>query len=698
LASMEIWTPFGEAAKTALGFFWKSGWAFVLGYFISAMIQAFVPRGRLTPYLGGADAKSVGLATAFGAISSSCSFAALAAARALVMKEAHFVAAVAFMFASTNLVVELGILILIFLGWQFLAAEIVGGLVLIALSRLLLIWTYPSAWLEKARDRVEQDAGAEEEDFDWRQRIRSAEGWRLVGRKFVVEWAMVWEEIAIGFTVAGFVAVLVPDAFWKMIFLAEKAAVNPLYFPVVLENALLAPFVAAATFIGSMENIPLATVLNSSGVLFAGVMGFIYSDLMVPPPGGDQRPVLRLANGALHCRGHVCQHRLHRSDPALRLRPPGRDPGERAGREGRRSIQAGLHVLDEPGGRGSGGVAVLVEPPLGGEILSHDFVEAALMRRAGYKVLVACDLAGSYEECPSTLIDFAKRDQRWSQGNLQHLRLLFVQGFHPVSRLHFWTGAMSYLSSPLWLLFMVLGVAWVHTADLRIGSVEIAQASSLFLFTLVLLFGPKLYGYLLLLANRDRLRAHGGGVPGFRRRFAGEPDFRPDGPHPDDLQCQLRSFHPFRSHRPVECPAQGRTRHPAAGSNPCPRRPDDRGCLGDVCSRLAGAPPDLVDPSDRDRPDLLDSAVHPFEQQGCRQVVPFPRPAPRTGRNPDPGRAATKAVLPGEDRFGHRRRACRPFCPGGSRPHRERASYLPLGVRRGRGSSAGEDRGTGKTR
>lgn len=94
---------------------------------------------------------------------------------------------------------------------------------------------------------------------------------------------MVWEEIAIGFTVAGFVAVLVPDAFWKAIFLAETAAENPLYFPVVLENALLAPFVAAATFIGSMGNIPLATVLNASGVLFAGIMGFIYSDLMVPP-------------------------------------------------------------------------------------------------------------------------------------------------------------------------------------------------------------------------------------------------------------------------------------------------------------------------------------------------------------------------------------------------------------------------------
>jgi hypothetical protein len=187
------------------------------------------------------------------------------------------------MFASTNLVIELGILILIFLGWQFLAAEIVGGLLLIAISRQLVVWTYPSTWLEDAREKVESESEGEEEDFDWRQRIRSAEGWRLVGHKFASEWAMVWEEIAIGFTVAGFVAVLVPDVFWKTIFLADTAAANPLYFPVVLENALLAPFVAAATFIGSMGNIPLATVLNASGVLFAGIMGFIYSDLMVPP-------------------------------------------------------------------------------------------------------------------------------------------------------------------------------------------------------------------------------------------------------------------------------------------------------------------------------------------------------------------------------------------------------------------------------
>ena len=110
---------------------------------------------------------------------------------------------------------------------------------MIAISRLLITWMYPKSWMEKAREKVNREAGSEEEGFDWRERIRSAEGWRLVGHKFAGEWAMVWEEIAIGFTVAGFVAVLVPDAFWKAIFLAEKAAESPLYFPVVLRKQLL---------------------------------------------------------------------------------------------------------------------------------------------------------------------------------------------------------------------------------------------------------------------------------------------------------------------------------------------------------------------------------------------------------------------------------------------------------------------------
>lgn len=244
------------------------------------MVQAFVPKGKLTSYMGEPDLSSVGLSSLFGAISSSCSFAALATARSLFQKGAHFVATVAFMFASTNLVMELGILIVIFLGWQFLAAEVFGGIVLIAVSSVLIRLTYPKKWIEDARDRVDGQSNDIEEDFDPRDRVSSREGWQLVGHRFVGEWQMVWHEILIGFTVAGFMAVLVPASFWSTLFLVGSDAPEWLR---VIENALIAPFVAAATFIGSMGNIPLATVLNTNGVMFVGIMGFIYSDLVVPP-------------------------------------------------------------------------------------------------------------------------------------------------------------------------------------------------------------------------------------------------------------------------------------------------------------------------------------------------------------------------------------------------------------------------------
>jgi len=274
---------YAEAVRTSLGFFWKAGWAFVLGYFISACIQVLVPRRKLARHLGGDGLRSVGLATLFGSISSSCSFAALAAARALVHKGAHFVAAVAFMFASTNLVIELGILLYIFLGWEFLLAEIVGGLVLIAISSALIRLTYPESWLSAARKRVQEAASGADEDFDWRERAGSLEGWSMIGRRFVMEWQMVWQEILIGFSLAGMIATFVPRSFWQSLFLTSRIDAGPASFLVVLENALVAPLVAAATFIGSMGNIPLATVLSSGGVMFAGIMGFIYSDLMVPP-------------------------------------------------------------------------------------------------------------------------------------------------------------------------------------------------------------------------------------------------------------------------------------------------------------------------------------------------------------------------------------------------------------------------------
>ncbi len=273
---------FGEASKTSIGFFWKSLWAFILGYSISAMIQVFVPKKKLIEHMGKGNAKSVSLSTIFGTISSSCSFAALATARSLFLKGAHFIATVAFMFASTNLVIELGILIYIFLGWQFLAAEVIGGFILIIISSLIIKFTYKKDMIDKAREKVEKEADDIEEDFDWKKRIKSKKGWLMVGNKFVMEWKMAWEDILIGFTIAGFMAVLVPKSFWETIFLSNAQNSLP-HILIVLENAIIAPFVAASTFIGSMGNIPLATVLNSNGVLFAGIMGFIYSDLMVPP-------------------------------------------------------------------------------------------------------------------------------------------------------------------------------------------------------------------------------------------------------------------------------------------------------------------------------------------------------------------------------------------------------------------------------
>lgn len=130
------------------------------------------------------------------------------------------------MFASTNLVIELGVLIFIFLGWQYLAAELIGGVVLIAISSILIRLSYPRKWASEARDKVSEESD-EEEDFDWRKRIKSREGWFMVGQKFVSDWAMVWEEILIGFTVAGFVAVLVPASFWSKIFLSDLANTLP---------------------------------------------------------------------------------------------------------------------------------------------------------------------------------------------------------------------------------------------------------------------------------------------------------------------------------------------------------------------------------------------------------------------------------------------------------------------------------------
>ncbi|MEZ4435960.1 MAG: permease [bacterium] len=276
-------TNWREAAVTTLGLFWMALWAFALGYVVSSMIQVFVTRERMKKSMGEAGAKSVGLGTFFGFISSSCSFAALSTTRALFTKGAGFIPSLAFLLASTNLVIELGIVIAIFLGWQFVVGEYVGGLLLIASMWLLVGLTKPKGLVDSAREHAREEAGDGDDGEvpDWRALIRSREGWARVARTYVGEWRMVWKDVAVGFTVAGVIAAFVPSAFFEALFVGSGSD-DPAFWQ-VLAQAVIGPVAAFFTFIGSMGNIPLAAVLFGNGVAFAGVMAFIFSDLIVFP-------------------------------------------------------------------------------------------------------------------------------------------------------------------------------------------------------------------------------------------------------------------------------------------------------------------------------------------------------------------------------------------------------------------------------
>ncbi|MBB5212696.1 permease [Microbulbifer hydrolyticus] len=272
-----------QAAITTLGLFWMAFWAFSLGYLISSAIQVFVTRERMRNSLGKAGPKSVGLATFFGFISSSCSFAALATTRALFAKGAGLIPSLAFLLASTNLVIELGIVIGVFLGWQFVVGEYLGGVLLILLMWLFVRFTRPDKLVRAAREKAREAEGdKDEEDVpDWRELIRSVEGWRQVANQFVMEWKMVWKDVTIGFTVAGIIASFVPKSFFQALFIGSGES-DPAFWQVLVQ-CIVGPIAAFFTFIGSMGNIPLAAVLFDNGVAFAGIMAFIFSDLVVLP-------------------------------------------------------------------------------------------------------------------------------------------------------------------------------------------------------------------------------------------------------------------------------------------------------------------------------------------------------------------------------------------------------------------------------
>lgn len=280
---MEFIKLWSESAVIAVGFFWKAMWAFILGYAISGMIQVFVTRRKMRAVMGDDRPKSIFLGSFFGFISSSCSFAALAATKSLLKKGAGFISSLAFLLASTNLVIELGFVIAVFMGWQFVVGEYAGGVLLILFMAILVSIFFPDKLLKKVRKRLGNEHESEDMDDSksWRQKVFSVDGWQQVAKRFFMEWKMVWKDITIGFTVAGIIAAMVPKSFFQTLFIGAGSG-DPGFFA-LLEQALVGPVAAFFTFIGSMGNIPLASVLLSNGVSFAGVMAFIFSDLVVFP-------------------------------------------------------------------------------------------------------------------------------------------------------------------------------------------------------------------------------------------------------------------------------------------------------------------------------------------------------------------------------------------------------------------------------
>ena len=277
----------GEALYTAAGMLWKALWALIFGYIISASIQVLVTREQMARALGERGAKQAALGGFFGFVSSSCSFAALAASRSVLVKGAHPVNALAFLIASTNLVLELGIVLLVLLTWHFFLGNLLLGVIMIIYVYLITRLWMPQGLADRAREHAERQLAGEEgmqqelpAEMSWREKLTSRDGWQAIADAFFMEWKMVYKEILFGFTIAGFIAVFVPQSFWNAVFLTGDGVAESPSFWVMLENALVAPVIAFFTFIGSMGNVPLAAMLWAKNASFAGVMTFLGADLV----------------------------------------------------------------------------------------------------------------------------------------------------------------------------------------------------------------------------------------------------------------------------------------------------------------------------------------------------------------------------------------------------------------------------------
>ena len=285
---MRVLHALGHALAISGSMTWEILWALILGFALSAVVQAVVRRTTIIRRLGDDRPRTLALAAGFGAASSSCSYAAVALARSLFRKGASFTAAMAFEIASTNLVVELGIILALLIGWQFTLAEFIGGPIMIILLAVLFRLFLRQRLLDAAAAQAAKGlAGSMEghaamdmtiqgEGSLW-QRLRSRNAFTSISHIFVMEWAAVIRDIAIGLLIAGAVAAWVPDSFWGHLFLSGHPLVSKLWGP------LIGPVVSLLSFVCSIGNVPLAAVLWNGGISFGGVVAFIFADLIIVP-------------------------------------------------------------------------------------------------------------------------------------------------------------------------------------------------------------------------------------------------------------------------------------------------------------------------------------------------------------------------------------------------------------------------------
>jgi len=279
----EIWL----ALHLSLVMLWDILWGLNLGFALSAAIDVVVPKSTMGRLLPDDSPRSIVTASALGAASSSCSYAAVAVARSIVRKGADFTAAMAFQFASTNLVIELGILLAVLLAWQFTLAEFVGGPLMIVILVLLFRLFLRRRLVDEARQRAEQGVPGSmeghaamaqgEREGTWLDRLTSAGGWTEISHYFVMNWQMLWKDIAAGLLVAGALGAWVPDSVWQGFFLSSHPLLASFWGPII------GPVIAVLSFTCSIGNVPLAAVLWNGGISFGGVTAFIFGDLIILP-------------------------------------------------------------------------------------------------------------------------------------------------------------------------------------------------------------------------------------------------------------------------------------------------------------------------------------------------------------------------------------------------------------------------------